>query len=79
MNDKRGLNRPVLENWIQANGPDGISKLAVESAVSASTISKLRYGRVPVKSSTRLRLCKIIGVLEDVLFPIASNSRRRAS
>jgi len=68
---KRRANRKLLDEWIGRNGPDGISRLAVESNVSASTITKARCGSViPKKESTLQRICEVIGVKIDELFPL---------
>ena len=66
----RHTNTKLLNEWIQKNGPDGISKLAVESGVSASTISKIRCGSVfPKKQITIDKLCRAMKVTEGELFP----------
>lgn len=67
----RRTNREILDEWLERNGPDGISRLAIESGVSASTISKARFGiSVPKKLSTRNKICAVLGVSEDILFPL---------
>jgi len=69
----RRVNRPLLDNWIQQHGPDGVSRLAVESKVSADTIKRSRAsGAAPKKLSTCLMLSKAMGVEVDTLFPPAS-------
>lgn len=75
----RRVVRPVIDQWIDKNGPDGISQLAYKSGVSASTIAKLRGGRVPTKASTRLAICRILEVSEDTLFPISNPSPNEPS
>ena len=66
--------REIINGWIDRNGPDGITQLAYKSGVSSSTISKLRGGRIPTKASTRLAICRAIGVSEDELFPVAATT-----
>jgi transcriptional regulator with XRE-family HTH domain len=66
----RRTNREILDEWLEKNGPDGVTQLAYKSGVSASTISKARFGiSVPKKPSTRNKICAVLGVSEDVLFP----------
>ncbi len=65
----RRVVRAIIDNWIDRNGPDGVTQLAYKSGVSASTINKLRGGRTPTKASTRLAICRTIGVTENELFP----------
>lgn len=67
---ERRVNRELLDKWISENGPDGISRLAVESQVSAETIKRSRAsGEAPKKYSTCKLLSDAIGVEMDVLFP----------
>ena len=75
----RRVERPVIDHWIEQNGPDGVSRLAVESGVSASTINKLRGGRAPVRASTRLAICRVLKVEEGLLFPLIGVSGGEAS
>lgn len=66
----RRVNREILDQWLDKNGPDGISKLAVESGVSSSLIAKVRQFKIaPKKQSTRDKLCEALGVSEEALFP----------
>lgn len=68
--EERKVNRTALDKWLAEHGPDGISRLAVESGVSASTIQKIRYNLVvPKKLSTLQRLSEAMGIKMDVLFP----------
>lgn len=66
---KRSVNRTLLDRWIAAHGPDGLSKLAVRSRVSASTIGIIRRGHVP-SELTRERLAEAIEAEEDAFFPL---------
>ncbi len=76
---ERTTNRILIDQWINLNGPNGISKLAVESKVSDSTISKIRAtGEAPKKHSTRAQLCQAMGHAEDELFP-PKKIRKKAS
>lgn len=73
----RRTNRQLLDEWLRRNGPDGVTKLAYESGVSASTISKARFGiSVPKKESTRNKICSVLDVTEDELFPVSSEPRK---
>jgi len=69
---KRRVALERLDQWISRNRPDGVSKLAVKSEVSASTIWSIRRGLVPAKDITRKALAGAIGVSEDDLFPPAA-------
>jgi transcriptional regulator with XRE-family HTH domain len=76
----RNVERTHLDRWIEEHGPDGISKLAIRSEVSASTISKVRTGFVPAKTATRRALAEAIGIEEDTLFPlVAAEGKDEAS
>ena len=66
---KRRVAREHIDQWVGQNRPDGISKLAVKSQVSASHIQSIRRGLVPSKEVTRQLLCRAIGVSENDLFP----------
>jgi len=66
---KKRVHRQLIDTWVQENGPDGVSKLALKSGVSSSMISKVRVGRVPFKIITRRALAVAIGVEESALFP----------
>lgn len=75
----RRVNRPLLDSWIEQNGPDGVSRLAVESKVSADTIKRSRAsGMAPKKLSTCLLISGVLGVNVDELFP-QENTRDKAS
>lgn len=65
----RRVNLKLLNEWIEANGPDGVTKLAYTSEVSASLIHKMRSGRVPIRSPHRLKVCRAMKVEHDALFP----------
>lgn len=70
----------MLDSWIQHNGPDGISRLAVESKVSADTIKRSRAsGVAPKKLSTCLSISSAMGVEVDALFPPAQSAEEEAS
>lgn len=69
----RRVNRELLDHWIHSNGPDGVSKLAVKSQVSADTIKRSRASRMaPKKPITQQLLAEAIGVNVDELFPAAA-------
>jgi len=75
----RTVRRSLIDEWVHDNGPDGVSRLALKSGVSASFVSKIRVGRVPVKPITRRAMAKAIGVGEDELFPFVDDDREQAS
>lgn len=75
----RRVERQLLDEWIDRNGPDGISELAIASRVSASLIAKIRIGCVPKKEITRMKLCRAIEVTEDELFPVLPDGEDKAS
>lgn len=71
----RRVNKELLNNWIQEHGPDGISRLAVESRVSAETIKRSRAsGIAPKKLSTCLLISKAVGANLDELFPLENKA-----
>jgi hypothetical protein len=66
----RRVNKELLNKWIQAHSPNGISRLAVESQVSADTIKRARAtGMAPKKPITRQLLSQAMDLHVDVLFP----------
>lgn len=66
----RRVNRPLLDKWIQRHGPDGISRLAVESNVAAETIKKSRAsGEAPKKYITCKLISDAMGAELDDVFP----------
>jgi len=72
----RRTNRKIIDEWIEKNGPNGQSKLAVESGISNSLISKARNGDVPKKMSSRIRLARFLNVSEDDLFPLENKGKK---
>ncbi len=74
----RRIERTLLDKWINEAYPDAITKLARKSRVPASSISKIRNGRVPKDSDQRRRLAKAIDVTEDELFPVVEGAEERA-
>lgn len=65
----RTVQRELIDFWISEAGRDGITKLANKSKIPASSISKIRNGRVPKDRDQREKLAKAIGVKESELFP----------
>jgi hypothetical protein len=66
----RRTDRKILDDWIERNGPDGVTVLAYKSKVSASTIQKARASeKAPKKLSTLQRISETIGAEVDDLFP----------
>ncbi len=76
---ERMINRPVIDLWIDKNGPNGLLRLAEKSGVSASTIEKARIGKIPKRQRTRDALCAALNVSERTLFPPLARSGERAS
>lgn len=64
------VNRTIIDEWIDTNGPDGLVKLAQKAGVSSSLMNKVRVGFVPGKRSTRLKICEALNVQEWQLFPL---------
>lgn len=75
----RTVKRQIIDDWINANRPNGIGKLASDSFVSVYSLEKIRQGRVPMSFLIRQSLCKVLGVKEDELFPIMRSGKSRAS
>ena len=69
---QRTVNREPIDLWIDKNGPNGIAKLAIESGVSSSLLGIVRRGHAPGKGSTRLAICRVLGIDEDIVFPLVS-------
>lgn len=76
---RRVVNRMLIDKWIADAYPNALTKLSNVSKVPASSISKIRNGRVP-KDFEKLRsLAKAIGVEVDQLFPVLPDGKERAS
>lgn len=76
---QRAVRRELIDSWISEAGRDGMTKLANRSKVPASSISKIRNGRVPKDRDQREKLAKAIGVEESVLFPVAAGNSRASA
>lgn len=76
---KRAVNREPIDNWVAENYPDAITKLASKSEVPASSIVKIRNGRVPKNADYRRRLADKLGISEDELFPPVKDDEEAAS
>lgn len=72
------VNRTIIDEWVEENGPDGLVRLALAAQVSASLLSKVRLGKVP-KRENRKKLCKVLKVDEARLFPSVSSDEDVAS
>lgn len=68
------VNKTLINAWIKKQGRDGITKLAIASDIPSGSLSKIRAGRVPVKPTSREKLARVLGVKEDVLFPVKKTS-----
>lgn len=76
---ERTVERSLIDNWVDRNGPDGLVKLAQAAGVSSSLMSKVRIGRVPKQAATRIRICKALRTEEDTLFPPVDAGEEEAS
>lgn len=65
----RRVERHYIDKWVNEKYPDAITKLAIASGIPASSIAKIRLGRVPKSQDDRQRLSKALSLKEDVLFP----------
>lgn len=73
---QRTVRRELIDSWISEAGRDGITKLANKSKVPASSLSKIRTGRVPKDREQREKLARALGVEESVLFPVGAGNIR---
>ena len=74
----RRVERSLIDQWVDENGPDGLLKLASLSGVSSSTWIKARAGVVPKRKRTRDGMIRALNVTEAKLFPVvgaAGNER----
>lgn len=76
---RRIVKRELIDQWINEKYPDAISQLAAASRVPASSIAKIRNGRVPKDSGKRQSLARAIGTTENKLFPIVPDGEEQAS
>jgi transcriptional regulator with XRE-family HTH domain len=63
------VNRPIIDNWIKENSPDGVAKLAMKSGVSTHQIVRVRLGNVPKSLKRQEKLAKALAVKVESLFP----------
>ncbi|MFV8250272.1 hypothetical protein ACNQKQ_12990 [Bdellovibrio bacteriovorus] len=63
-----GVNKQILNEWIEANNPGGLKKLAKNSDVSTRTIASVRLGVVPKSLLIRSALAKAVGSSIETLF-----------
>lgn len=73
---ERTVRRELIDSWISEAGRNGLTKLSNKSNVPASSLSKIRTGRVPKDRDQREALASAIGVEESVLFPPARGNSR---
>ncbi len=76
---QRTIRRQLIDEWLAEAYPDAITKLARRSGVPASSIAKIRNGRVPKNSKQRERLAKAIGVDESDLFPVLADGEEKSA
>jgi transcriptional regulator with XRE-family HTH domain len=76
---QRVVNRKLIDSWIADAYPNALTKLSVASKVPASSISKIRQGRVPKDRLKLEALARAIGVEVDQLFPVLPDGKERAS
>lgn len=61
------MNTGMIEKWIQANEPQGRTKLAAKAEVSVGTIFKILKHQGSPNLATANRLAKAMGVTLDEL------------
>ena len=76
---RRVVNKELINQWIADAYPNALTKLSNASKVPASSISKIRTGRVPKDFDQLKSLAKAIGVEVDELFPVLPDGKERAS
>lgn len=74
---ERTVNREIIDNWIRANGPDGLSKLALKSRVPSNTIARIRTGKVPRSVLIREALAGALECSEDAVFPVVGATEEK--
>lgn len=75
----RVLNRALLNEEIEKRMPQGLERLAIETRVSASMLSKLRSGQLSVSDRTARKLSRALGIPEDVIAPLVDASGGEAA
>lgn len=68
----RILNRALINEEIEKRMPQGLERLAIESKISSSSLSKMRSGQMPVSERTVRKLSKALGVSEEVIAPLVA-------
>lgn len=78
---KRSVNSEVLKNYMEKQGQDGVVSTSKDSGISFSWLQKAANGAYTFtpRRLTREALCRVTGISEDVLFPIVTSNRKRAS
>lgn len=74
----RRVERQYLDEWLDENYPNALTKLSVKSGVPANSITKIRGGRVPKSHDLRVQLCEALKITEDDLFPPAETVENEA-
>lgn len=75
----RKIDMKIVERWMSKHEAYGIETLAIKANVSASTIAKLKAGRIPCRQTTRILIARALSVSEDELFPPVSAGKEEAS
>jgi len=75
---KRTVRREIIDEWLDEKYPNAMTKLSAASDVPASSIAKIRNGRVPKNADHRKKLAEALGVDEPTLFPVLED-REQAS
>lgn len=68
----RILNRALINEEIEKRMPQGLERLAIETRISSSSLSKMRSGQMPVSERTVRKLSKALGVPEEVIAPLVA-------
>lgn len=65
-----------MDEWITANKPDGLGKLAMRTEIPTGSLSKIRAGRGLQDPLKKKSLSRVLGVPESELFPTTMGKSR---
>lgn len=69
------MNSKLIRNWIEANDPLGIEKLAIASGLSSETLKRASYGIYTIKKKYNLnKLAKALGCTVEELLKKEENA-----
>lgn len=72
----RTLRKKLMDEWVRANKPDGIRKLAEATQIPSGSLQKIRQGRDIQIELYRESLSRVLGVSVAELFPSAKGKSR---